>query len=69
MEHGFRMFCLGFIVADQSALVDKPTEGALNDPTPVQDHEAFGVLISADDIPMQPTPGTQSFDPSDQGSS
>src|ERR1035441_6421348 len=40
VNHSLRIFDFGFVVAYQAAVLHKPAEGALDDPTPGQHFEA-----------------------------
>ena len=52
--HGFVGIGASFVVADQAAAAVQPAQGAFDDPTAWQDHEALHVVGALDDRDRQP---------------
>src|ERR1035438_6693468 len=64
VKHSLRIFDFGFVVAYQAAVLHKPAEGALDDPTPGQHFEAALVLETGDNFQAQAAGLAMRGDPS-----
>lgn len=54
IDEGLVVAWIALMIAHQSARLDQPAEGALNDPAPGQQDEALGLVAALDDREHQP---------------
>src|ERR1039457_112654 len=56
-----------FIISRQSALLEQPSKGPLDQPTFRQDFKSADLVAASHDVQMQLATGAQGFDPRHQG--